>query len=115
MTGLHPCLFDSAPWSTAFFKGQYTRGLIWVVTGVLCRVNRGRGPRICPVCVTRDGATYDLSWQRIVLCTIACNATCPWHGERRLVMLGTLGDWHTMTPRDSDLLQSIAFRLYAAA
>ena len=65
--------------------------------------------------VTRDGATYDVSQQPVVVCTGAWHATCSWHREWPLVVLYSRGAWRTLPPWDRALLHEAAFRLHAGA
>ena len=65
--------------------------------------------------VTRDGVTYNVSQQPVVVRTGAWHGTCSWHGERRLVVLYSCGDWRTLPPWDRAFLHEAAFRLHAGA
>ena len=65
--------------------------------------------------ITRDGATYDVSQQPGVVRTGAWHGTCSWHGERRLVVLYSRGDWRTLPPWDRAFLHEATFRLHAGA
>ena len=112
----HQHLHDSSPWSAVLSIGQHTRGHIWVEVGGLCS---GQGGRRCSMqrldVVTWEGATYDVSQQLVVVRTGAWHAACSWHGERRLVVLYSRGDWRTLPPWDCVFLHEAAFRLRAGA
>ena len=116
LTKPHQHVHDTSPWSAVFSTGQHTRGHLWVEVGGVCN---GPGGRSCSMqCldgVTRDGATYDVWQQPVLVCTGAWHGTCSWHGERRLVVLYSRGDWRTLPPWDRAFLNETAFRLHEGA
>ena len=104
LTKPHPHLHDPSPRSALFSTGQHTRGHIWVEVGGVCSVQGGRRCSMQSLDgVMRDAATYDVSQQPVVVRIGAWHATCSWHGERRLVVLYSGGDWRTLPPWDRAL------------
>ena len=116
LTKPHQHVHDTSPWSALFSTGQHTRGHLWVEVG---GVSNGPGGRRCSMqCldgVTRDGATYDVCQQPVLVRMGAWHGTCSWHGERRLVVLYSRGDWRTLPPWDRAFLNETAFHLHAGA
>ena len=116
LTKPHKHVHDASPWSAVFSTGQHTRGHIWVEGGGVCNGRAGRRCSMeCLDGVTRVGATYDVCQQPVLVRTGAWHGTCSWHGERRLVVLYSRGDWWTLPPRDRAFLNETAFRLHAGA
>ena len=124
-TTMQPCnvltkpqqhVHDTSPWSGVFSTGQHTRGHLWVEVGGVCNSKGGRRCSMhCLDGITRDGATYDVSQQPCLVCTGAWHGTCSRHGERRLVVLYSRGDWRTLPRWDRAFLNEAAFRLHAGA
>ena len=116
LTKPHQHVHNTPPWSAVFSTGQHTRGHLWVEVG---GVSNGPGGWRCSMqCldgVTRDGATYNVCQQPVLVRTGAWHGTCSWHGERRLVVLCSRGDWRTLPPWDRVFFNETAFRLHAGA
>ena len=116
LTKPHQHVHEASPWSAVLSTGQRTRGRLWVELG---GVSNGPGGRRCSMrClddVTRDGATYDVCQQPVLVRTGAWHGTCSWHWERRLVVLYSCGEWRTLPPWDRAFLNETAFRLHAGA
>ena len=116
LTKPHQHVHDASLWSAVFSTGQHTRGHLWVEVGGVCNGPAGRICSMqCLASVTRDGAAYDVCQQPVLVRTGAWHGTFSWHGERRLVVLYSRGDWWTLPPRDRAFLNETAFRLHAGA
>ena len=87
-TAPHQHRFDSPPWSAVFSTGRHVGGEIRVEEGGVGSGPHGRpGRRQCPHGISRPGHKYRVDRQPVVVRTGAWHATCPWKGDRRLVVL----------------------------
>ena len=113
-TAPHQHRFDSTPWSAVFSTGRHLGGEIWVEEGGVGSGPRGRpGRRQCPDGISRPGPRYRVDRQPVVVRTGAWHATCPWKGDRRLVVLYGRGEWQSLPASHRKFLQQHAFRLPA--
>ena len=114
MTDPHQHCFDSTPWSALFSTGQHLGGEIWVEERGVGSGPRGRpGRRHCPDGINRAGHRYRVDRQPVVVRTRAWHATCPWEGDKRLVVLYGRGEWQSLPPWHREFLHQHAFRLPA--
>ena len=101
-TTSHQHCFDSTPWQALFSTGRHVGGEIWVEEGDVGSGPHGRrGRRQCRDGINRPGHRYRVDRQPVVLRTGAWHATCPWKGDRRLVVLYGRGEWHSLPPSHS--------------
>ena len=113
-TAPHQHRFDSTPWSAVFSTGRHLGGEIWVEEGGVGSGPRGRpGRRQCPDGISRPGHRYRVDRQPVVVRTGAWHATCPWKGDRRLVVLYGRGELQSLPASHRKFLQQHAFRLPA--
>ena len=113
-TAPHQRRFDSTPWSAVFSTGRHVGGEILVEEGGVGSGLHGRpGRRQCPDGISRPGHRYRVDRQPVVVRTAAWHATCPWKGDRRLVVLYGRGEWQSLPPLHRKFLQHYAFRLPA--
>ena len=113
-TAPHQHRFDSTPWSVVFSTGRHVGGEIWVEEGGVGSGPHGRPGRTqCPDGISRPGHRYRVDRQPVVVRTGAWHATCPWQGDRRLVVLYGRGEWHSLPASHRKFLQQHAFRLPA--
>ena len=101
LTKPHQHVHHPPSWSAVFFTSQHTRRHLWMGVG---GVSNGQGGRRysmqCLDGVIWDGATYHVCQQPVLVRAGAWHGTCSLHGERRLVVLFSRGDWHTLPPWD---------------
>ena len=113
-TAPHQHRFDSTPWSAVFSTGRHVGGEIWVEEGGVGSGPHGKpGRRQCPDGISRPGHRYRVDRQPVVVRTGAWHATCPWKGDRRLVVLYGRGEWQSLPPLHRKFLQQHALRLPA--
>ena len=108
----HP--FDSTPWSSVFSTGRHVGRELWVEEGGVGSGPHGRlGRWQCPDGIILSGHRYRVDTQPVVVRTGAWHATCPWKGDRRLVVLYRCGEWHSLPPSHRKFLHRHAFPLPA--
>ena len=114
MTVPHQYHLYITPWSAVFSTGRHLGGEISVEEGGVGSAPRGR-PRIrqCPHGINRPGHRYRVDRQLVEVRTAAWHATCPWKGDRRLVVLYSRGEWQSLPPSHCKFLHQHAFRLLA--
>ena len=113
-TAPHQHRFDSTPWSAVFSTRRHVGGEIWVEEGGVGSGPHGRpGRRQCPDGISHPGHRYCVDRQPVVVRTGAWHATCPWKGDRRLVVLYGRREWQCLPPSHRKFLQQHAFPLLA--
>ena len=72
-----------------------------------------QGEGIAPAGITVQAIDTVSICNFFVLRTGAWHATCPWEGDRRLVVLYGRGNWQSLPPSHHAFLRRHAFRLLA--